>query len=129
MSRATSNTEQNVVPALLNSGLTPTSIEPLLGALNARDAAGAAAVPGVTQKILGLAVVSLQAAYSNAFALVFLVTIAFGSISTIAAFFAPEIEKYYSGDVMRRLHMQGKRAAAAESSDEEKPEVEYKEGA
>ena len=70
---------------------------------------------------------SLQAAYSNAFTLVFLVTIAFGACSTIASFFAPEIEKYYTGDVMRRLHLQGKGAPGRET--EAKAEMEHQEDA
>lgn len=128
VSRANSNIEHNVVPALIGANLPPSSVEPLLGALGAGDATAAAKVPGATKQILGLAVVSLQAAYSNAFTLVFLVTIAFGACSTIAAFFAPEIEKYYTGDVMRRLHIQGKRAVESDS-DATKAEVEHKEGA
>jgi hypothetical protein len=117
-----------VAPALVKAGLPPTSVEPLLEALAASDAAAAAKVPGITKPLLGLAVVDLQAAYSNAFSLVFLVTIAFGAISTIAAFFAPQIEKYYSGDVMRRLHIQGKKAAV-NGDVAEKAAVEQKEEA
>jgi hypothetical protein len=128
VSRAKSNTVHNVVPALIKAGVPPKSVEPLLTALGAGDATGAAQVPGVTKQTLGLAVESLQAAYSNAFTLVFLVTIAFGTCSTIASFFAPQIEKYYTGDVMRRLHLQGKRAPGAES-DVNKEVVEHKEDA
>ena len=92
-SRATSNITHNVAPALAEAGVPLKGIEPLLGALGAGDAAAAAKIPGVTPKLIGLAVVDLQHAYSNAFSLVFLVTIAFGAVSTIAAFFAPQIEK------------------------------------
>ena len=128
MSRANSNIAHNVAPARVNAGLPETSVEPLLEALGASDAAGAAKVPGVTEKLLGLAVVDLQAAYSNAFNLVFLVTIAFGAISTIASIFAPQIEKYYTGDVMRRLHVQGKKTGVNED-DSEKAAVDHKEEA
>ena len=126
--RANANIEHNVVPALIGANLPASSVEPLLGALGAGDATAAAKVPGVTKQILALGVVSLQAAYSNAFTLVFLVTIAFGACSTIAAFFAPEIEKYYTGDVMRRLHIQGKRAVESDS-DTAKAATEHKEEA
>ena len=128
VSRANSNIAHNVAPALVTAGLPPTSVEPLLEALGASDAAAAAEVPGVTKQLLGLAVVDLQAAYSNAFGLVFLVTIAFGAISFLASFFAPQIEKYYTGDVMRRLHVQGKKTAKNEH-DAEKAAVEHKETA
>ena len=128
VSRADSNIAHNLAPALVKAGLPATSVEPLLEALAASNAAAAAKVPGVTKPLLGLAVVDLQAAYSNAFSLVFLVTIAFGAISTIAAIFAPQIEKYYSGDVMRRLHIQGKKAAV-NKHDAEKAAVEQKEEA
>ena len=58
----------------------------------------------MTNRILGIAVEALTAAYSNAFTLLFLVTIAFGGLSIIAAWFTPAIEDKYTNDVMRRLH-------------------------
>lgn len=96
------------MPDLVAAGLSPTSIEELLADLNAGDLTDAATVPGVTTKILGIAGAGIQAAYSNAFTLIFLVTIAFGGVSCIAAFFSPEIEKHYTGSVVRRLHRAGK---------------------
>ena len=129
ISRANSNITHHVAPDLAEAGVPATSIEPLLEALGAGDATAAAKVPGVTMNTIGLAVVDLQAAYSNAFSLVFLVTIAFGATSTIASFFAPQIEKYYTGDVMRRLHVQGKKKAVAADHDVEKEAVEHREHA
>ena len=102
--RVANNVATDVAPALFEAGLPKTSIPTFITALSAGDLADLTKVPGVTKKIIEVGVVALQGAYSNAFTLVFLVTIAFGGISTIAAFFTPSIEKYYSNDVMRRIH-------------------------
>lgn len=45
--------------------------------------------------MLGVASTTIQAAYANAFSLLFLVTLAFGLPSCIAAYYSPVIERMY----------------------------------
>lgn len=118
------NTNKHVVPALLKAGLPATSLKPLLTALGAGNAKAAEAVPGVTKQILGVAVTTLKAAYAEAFKVDYLVTIAFGGISSIASFFTPSLEHLYTGDVMRRLHVGGRQSDGKDDM-KEKPDVEH----
>lgn len=120
------NTVNHVVPALLEAGLSLSSAETLLAALSSGDEAAVAKVPGITTKIIGVAVTAIQGAYSNAFSIVFLVTIAFGGISTIAAFFTPAIEDRYTDEVMRQLHPTGG-ARKSPNATAEKAEMEHRE--
>ena len=104
------------------------SIEPLLTYLSAGDVEDAAALPGVSEKIIGLAVAGIQQAYSNAFTLMFLVSIAFGGCSIIAAWFTPAIEGMYTNDVMRKLHQgYGDRSRTAAVGNKQVEEIEHKE--
>ena len=125
--RVTENTEHHVVPALIKAGLPVASVEPLLTALSAGNSAAILKVPGVNKNIIGVAAVQVKAAYSNAFTLLFLVTLAFGGIAIIAAWFTPALEDRYTNDVMRRLHKTGKDKQAESVS--EKAAIEHNEGA
>lgn len=102
--KAKSGIAHNVAPALLAAKLPLASLEPLLTDLAAGDVAAAAKLPGVTKQILELAGAKLTVAYRHAFELVYLVSLAWGLLSCIAAFFTPSIEDLYTDEVMRQLH-------------------------
>ncbi len=106
------NTVKDVVPALVNAGLPPSSVEGLLAALASGSTSAIAAVPGVTKKILAVAGVTLKEAYSESFKIVFLATIPFGVVALVAAFFAKDIDSRLTHDVVRRLDARGKSKAA-----------------
>ena len=124
------NTKNDVVPALVQAGLPVSSVEPFLEALNSGNEAAITAVPGVTKPIIGVGITTLKAAYSNAFTVLFLVTIAFGGCSIIAAFFTPATEDRYTNDVMRQLHPTGRPRKSPSNNAENKiqqDEAEHKE--
>ncbi|KAF2165680.1 hypothetical protein M409DRAFT_23970 [Zasmidium cellare ATCC 36951] len=119
MNRVTHNIEHTVVPALVEAGLPVASVKPFLTALESGNKSAIAQVPGVTTSVIGVAVETTKWSYSNAFSLVFLVTLAFGICSCIVAFFSAEVEKYYTDDVVRQLDRGffGKHRAASEDTD------------
>ncbi|KAK5717217.1 hypothetical protein LTR15_009106 [Elasticomyces elasticus] len=120
-SRVSQDTRNHVVPALLEAGLPSASLEPLLSALSVGNIEAAEAIPGVTHYILLVAASTMKAAYSDAFTLLFLVTLAFGGVSCITAYFTPALEHRYTEDVIRRLHGSDP-AAAATTVDQENAE-------
>ena len=63
----------------------------------------AIAISGVTEKVLAAAAAALTKVFENAFETVFLVTLSWGLISCIAAWFTPSIEDLYTDEVMRQL--------------------------
>ncbi|KAK3668757.1 hypothetical protein LTR22_000237 [Elasticomyces elasticus] len=120
-SRVSQDTRNHVVPALLEAGLPSASLAPLLSALSVGNIEAAETIPGVTQHILLVAASTMKAAYSDAFTLLFLVTLAFGGVSCITAYFTPALEHRYTEDVIRRLHGSDP-AAAATTVDQEDAE-------
>lgn len=101
--KATEGTEKIVAPALLQAGLPPASVPKLIEDLVNNDVTDALKVPGVTEKILGVAAAAFTKSYENAFETVYLVTLAWGILSCIAAWFTPSIEDLYTDEVMRQL--------------------------
>lgn len=89
----TSNTQQMVVPAVLNAGLPQSSLEAFLIALNSGVATAIEAVPGVSESIVIAGSGALVSAYTNAFQKVFLASIAFGVLSIIASVVLKPISK------------------------------------
>lgn len=116
--KITENTASEVVPALLDAGLPASSVEQLLTALSSGSTAAIDAVPGITSKILAIAGTTIKAAYSDSFKIVFLATIPFGVVATIAAFFARDIDSRLTHNVVRRLDLRGKHAGATPTGDE-----------
>lgn len=101
--KATEGTEHIVAPALLKAGLPPASLKPLLQDLTANDVTDALKLPGVTLPILEVAAETLKLTYEKAFETVYLVTLVWGILSCIAAWFTPSIEDLYTDEVMRQL--------------------------
>jgi hypothetical protein len=88
----------------LKAGLPLSSVKAFLTALNSGDSGAFAAVPGATESVINAGLAGLRTSYSKAFTVVYLVSIACGGLSVIAAWFAPNLEdKIHSHDVVRRL--------------------------
>lgn len=67
INKLTHFTTVDVVPALIAAGLPVTSVEPFLTALNAADLTAAEKVPGVTEKIIEVGIVTLTQSYAKTF--------------------------------------------------------------
>lgn len=92
------------MPDLLKAGLPASSVVPFLTALEAGDSTTLASVPGVTKTIISVGAAALKLSYSKAFIIVYLVSIACGVLSVIAAWFTPSLEdRIHSHAVVRRL--------------------------
>lgn len=94
------------MPALVEAGLPLTSVEPLLQALSSGNDA-IAAVPGVTQRIVEIAVAAMKTAYFKAFKVVYVTSLAFGCCAVIASWWTPRVEDRLTHDVVRRLAASG----------------------
>lgn len=111
--RVTSETNTLVIPAILDTGLPPTSVEGLLTALSSGSSTAIEEVPGITADITLVAVAAMKQAYSEAFRMVFLASISFGGVAFIAACLFREMDDKLSHDVVRRLDA---RDAAADNN-------------
>lgn len=92
---------QYVSPAVLGAGLPESSLPSLFAGITAGNFS---AVEGITPEILGIVDVQVKHAYSLAFRTVFLCTLPFGVLLLIAALMSPNVEKYLTDEVARKLH-------------------------
>jgi hypothetical protein len=93
----------NVAPAALGAGLPETNIPQLLQAIAAGTSSALEAVPGMTDQIAAAVGAALQTAYANSFRTVYLATIAFGGVATIAAFLSRSIDDRMTDEIARKL--------------------------
>lgn len=103
--KITSNVPKYVVPAVEAAGLPSTSVIGLLQGL--AGIGNLTNVPGLTPRILEVAVEANKTAYSKSFQVVYLAAIAFGALSIVAAFCAPNVDEFWTDNVSRRLHGRG----------------------
>lgn len=101
--KVTENVKNDLVPALVKAGLPIRSVVGFLTALETGSAKAIEAIPGVTPTIIGVAEIGMKDAYKKAFAVVYLVTLAFGGAAIIASWWTPNIEGRLTHDVMRQL--------------------------
>ncbi|GKZ37917.1 hypothetical protein AbraIFM66950_009749 [Aspergillus brasiliensis] len=94
---------RDVSAAAVDAGLPSSSLTDLLEAVSTGTSAAYEAVPGMTGKILGVVTEAVKTAYSQSFRTVFLVSIAFGGLSVIAACFAEGVDGRFTGDVAAKL--------------------------
>ena len=99
--RLTDNVPKYVAPAVTEAGLPAASLPDLFTALTTGNFSS---VPGATTEVIGAAVAANQEAYTQSFKTVYLVSLAFGGIGIIAACNAPNIEKFFTEDIARKLH-------------------------
>lgn len=89
-----------VTPAALAAGLPASSLPALFAGITAGDLS---AVPGITPEIITVSSAAVKHAYSLAFRTVYLCTLPFGVLLLIAAVLSPNVEKYLTDEVARKL--------------------------
>jgi hypothetical protein len=100
----TSNLPKYVAPAAQAAGLPASSLPALFAGISTGNFT---AVPGITPAITAVVGAQTIHAYKDAFHIVFYATIPFGALLIIAAFFVPDMEKYLTRNVARRLQRMG----------------------
>lgn len=98
--RLAQNIETRVVPAAIEAGLPGSSVAALLEAVTVGNISN---VPGATEAVVDMVMGGIQDSYVSSFRVVFYATIPFGVLLIVFAFFVPDMEKYLSGNVARRL--------------------------
>ncbi|KAK7421279.1 hypothetical protein QQZ08_009995 [Neonectria magnoliae] len=101
-----------VAPAAAEAGLPSSSLEALFTGITAGDFS---AVPGVTDKVATAVGAALVRAYTNSFHIVFYATIPFSCILLCAACLVPNVEKYLTRNVAKRLQDDVFRKVSTES--------------
>jgi hypothetical protein len=96
---------QYVTPAALAAGLPQASLPALFAGITAGDFS---AVPDITPEIIAVTGAAVKHAYSLAFRTVYLCTLPFGVLLIIAALLSPNVEKYLTDEVARKLHQSEK---------------------
>ncbi|EON68727.1 hypothetical protein W97_07985 [Coniosporium apollinis CBS 100218] len=95
-----------VSPAAAEAGLPEASLPALFSGITAGSFAG---VPGITDEVVVSVGHAVKTAYSMAFRTVFLCTLPFGAIILVAAVLSPNVEKYLTDGVARKLQGAGKK--------------------
>lgn len=109
-----SNLPKYVSPAVTSAGLPASSLPALFAGLTAGNLT---AVPGITPAIATIAGAQTTRAYTDAFKIVFYTTIPFGVLLFVAACFVPDVEKYLTSNVARRLQGTHSEDAAVRNQD------------
>ncbi|CRK15078.1 hypothetical protein BN1723_010508 [Verticillium longisporum] len=104
-----------VVPAATQAGLPETSLTALFAATAAGDFS---AVPGITNEVIAAVGAATRVAYTESFKMVFYTTIPFSFILLVSSVLVPNMEKYLTSDVAKKLNG----ARREESGSEEKVE-------
>lgn len=102
--RLTSTISTQVPKAVVSAGLPATSVAEFIGAFSIGTPAAFKAVPGITDHILALGTRAYKQANADAFATVYLTTIAFSALAIFLTFFAPNTDDLMSGKVAATLH-------------------------
>jgi hypothetical protein len=105
--RLTATIPARVPPALLSAGLPADSIPSVLSAITLGTPEAWSEVEGLTPAIQAVGVRAYQEANASAYSTVFLSTIAFCGVGIICSFFAPNIDRFLTRDVV--VQLQGKR--------------------
>lgn len=108
---AAKNIPQKVVPAAASAGLPSSSFFALGEALKTGDFTN---VPGMSPQIRDAVAAAVKQAYARSYRTVYLCTLPFGALLILAALFSPNVERYLTDEVARKL--QG--AAQTETSEE-----------
>lgn len=116
--RLTETMSSGIPPKLIEAGLPAESIADFLGVVTTAGTTAPASVysgvQGITDKIVAVGVRAYQVANVEAFRTVYFSTIAFSAISIIMTVWAPNTEKWMTGNVAATLNQE------ETTSDEEK---------
>jgi hypothetical protein len=103
-SKATQYVPEYVAPAVTAAGLPAESLPGFFAGLTAGNFTG---VEGATPEIIAIGATQVQRAYFTSFHYVFYATIPFGALLVAAAFFVPNMEKFLTNNVGKRLQRMG----------------------
>ncbi|KIW08472.1 uncharacterized protein PV09_01374 [Verruconis gallopava] len=93
-----------VTPAVTAAGLPESSLPTFFAGLTSGNFSS---VPGATPNIIAIGATETRRAYFEAFHYVFYATIPFGALLFAAAFFVPNMEKFLTNNVGKRLQRMG----------------------
>ena len=91
---------QKVIPAAASAGL-PRSSLPALG--EAMKSGDLTLVPGMSPEIQAAVGTAVKSAYALSYRTVYLCTLPFGALLILAALFSPNVERYLTDEVARKL--------------------------
>lgn len=100
---------QEIVPAVEGAGLPASSLPDLFVAMRNGTTAALQTVPGMNDKVLSAFVLATKHAYAHAFKIVYLTTLAFTGVGTIAAFFITDVKEHLTNYVNKTIHKPEKR--------------------
>lgn len=112
----TANLPAKIVPAVEQAGLPASSITSLFAAITNGTAAALEAVPGINPSIMAALTSSTHAAYQSTFTVVYMVSLAFGGVAIIAAFFVKDVGELLTGFVNKTIHNPREKGAVRESA-------------
>lgn len=94
------NLPKYVVPAATDAGLPESSMESLFAAITEGDLSE---VPGINPGIIAAVSAAAKTAYASSFKVVFYTTIPFSVILLLSAFLVPDMKKFLSHNVAKKL--------------------------
>ncbi|KAH6622003.1 fungal trichothecene efflux pump [Boeremia exigua] len=92
---------QKVTPAALLAGLPSSSLPALSQGIISGDLSS---VPGMSPSVLVAVETAVKEAYARSYQTVYLCTLPFGVLLIFSALFSPNVEKYLTDEVARKLH-------------------------
>lgn len=92
---------QKVIPAATAAGLPASSLPALFQGITAGSFRN---VPGINPNIILATSSAVKDAYALSFRTVYLCTLPFGALLIAAALFSPNVEKYLTDEVARKMH-------------------------
>ncbi|KAJ5243338.1 uncharacterized protein N7469_001665 [Penicillium citrinum] len=101
--RVAVNLPRDVSAAALSAGLPGSSLSNFLDAFAIHKSSAIERVPGVTNRIIVAATDASKTAYSQSFRTVFLVSISFGVLSTIAAMLSVSVDDKLDNAIAAKL--------------------------
>ncbi|KAK8071442.1 hypothetical protein PG997_011645 [Apiospora hydei] len=104
----------DVGPAAMRAGLPEASLPALFAAIKVDDFAG---VPGATREVLDVVEAVVRDSYVASFRVVFYATIPFGVLLVGFACLVPDMDKYLTGNVARRLQNKDAERGTPSNSD------------
>lgn len=124
--RLSSNFANIVAPAVLEAGLPTESLPELLQAIALGNMAAISELPGATVAVVEAAVSSAMRAFTNAYQLLYLVSLAFGGWTIIAAAVvnSKKMNEVLTSEIARKMHNVGE--MQLESDDARGLDVEKK---
>lgn len=98
---ATKYLPRKVTLAALSSGLPRSSLPALLQGVTSGDLS---TVPGMSPEVLVAVSAAVKDAYARSYQTVYLCTLPFGALLIFSALFSPNVERYLTDEVARKLH-------------------------